>query len=54
MTIFHYVVLGCFVGFVLADHFGKRTAFPDVRYWRVMGVVSFLLYFTIATYAPFL
>lgn len=54
MTIYHYIVIGVFAGFVLADALGRRTAFPDVRFWRVMGVVSFVLYFTIATYAPFL
>lgn len=54
MSVFHYTVIGCFICFALADHFGKRTAFPRVGYWRVMGVVSFILYFVIATYAPYM
>src|SRR5690348_7515231 len=54
MTTFLYVVLGCFIFFAAADHVGKRTAFADVRYWRIMGIASFILYFAIATYAPFM
>lgn len=54
MNIYQYIVLGLFVSFALVDHFGRRHAFPEVRFWRVMGVVSFLLYYVIATYAPFL
>lgn len=54
MTSYHYIVLACFILFVLADYFGKRTRFPNVKFWRVMGIVSFVLYFAIATYAPFL
>ena len=54
MNIFQYIVLGLFAAFVVIDHFGRRNAFPDVRFWRAMGVASFLLYYVIATYAPFL
>jgi sterol desaturase/sphingolipid hydroxylase (fatty acid hydroxylase superfamily) len=54
MNIYLYIVLGLFAVFAIADHIGKRTAFPDVRFWRVMGAISFVLYFAIATYAPFL
>lgn len=54
MNIYHYIVIGLFAVFAGADYFGKRTRFPDVRYWRVMGAVSFILYFAIATYAPFM
>ncbi len=54
MNIYHYIVIGLFLAFAAADTIGRRTAFPNVRYWRVMGVISFVLYFTIATYAPFL
>jgi sterol desaturase/sphingolipid hydroxylase (fatty acid hydroxylase superfamily) len=54
MNIYHYIVIGLFLAFAVADTIGRRTAFPNVRYWRVMGVISFVLYFTIATYAPFL
>ncbi len=54
MTIYHYIVLALFALFALIDHIGRSRDLPDVRFWRVMGVVSFLLYFTIATFAPFL
>ena len=54
MNIYHYIVIGLFLAFAVADTIGRRTAFPNVRYWRAMGVISFVLYFTIATYAPFL
>lgn len=54
MTIYHYIVLGMFVTFAIADHIGRRTRFPEITFWRVMGVISFVLYFTIATFAPFL
>lgn len=54
MTIYHYIIIGFFVAFALADHFGRRHDFPAVGYWRVMGIVSFILYFAIATFAPFL
>ncbi|HST37082.1 MAG TPA: sterol desaturase family protein, partial [Allosphingosinicella sp.] len=39
---------------VLADQVGRRTAFPDIRFWRLMGITSFVLYYAIATFAPFL
>ena len=54
MTLYHYVALGLFAAFALADTLGRRTGFPHIAYWRVMGAVSFLLYFAIATWAPFL
>ena len=54
MTVYHYIILGCFIAFALADHVGKRTSFPSIRYWRIMGICSFILYFGIATYAPYL
>ena len=54
VNIYHYIVIAIFLAFAAADAVGRRTAFPSVRYWRVMGVISFILYFAIATYAPFL
>ena len=52
LTNYHFVVIGLFAAFALADWLGRRSEFPDVRYWRTMGVVSAILYFTIATFAP--
>lgn len=54
MGIYHYIILGLFCAFAIADTIGRRTNFPSIPYWRVMGVISFVLYFAIATYAPFL
>ncbi|RYG34802.1 MAG: sterol desaturase family protein [Burkholderiales bacterium] len=54
MTIYHYIVIGLFLAFAAADHIGRHRDFPRVRFWRIMGIISFVLYFTIATYAPFL
>jgi sterol desaturase/sphingolipid hydroxylase (fatty acid hydroxylase superfamily) len=54
MDLFTYIILGCFIAFVIADHLGKRTAFPNIRYWRTMGAISFVLYFAIAIYAPYM
>lgn len=54
MTTYHFIVIAIFVAFAVADHLGRRTRFPDVRFWRTMGAISFVLYFAIATWAPYL
>jgi sterol desaturase/sphingolipid hydroxylase (fatty acid hydroxylase superfamily) len=54
MTVYHYIVIGLFLAFAAADWLGHRNRFPDIAFWRVMGVASTILYFTIATFAPFL
>ncbi len=54
MNIYHYIVIALFLAFAFADHFGSRHDFPNVRFWRVVGVASFVLYYAIATLAPFL
>ena len=54
MTIYHYIVIGIFVLFAVADHLGRSRTFPDVRFWRTMGVLSTILYFAIATFSPYL
>lgn len=54
MTAYHFIVIAIFVAFAVADHLGRRTRFPDVRFWRTMGAISFVLYFAIATWAPYL
>jgi len=53
MTVYHYIALGFFIAFALADYVGSTRNFPDVRFWRAMGIVSTILYFAIATYAPY-
>lgn len=54
MPFFLSVVLAMFVTFAVADHVARRCRFPVIRYWRAMGIISAILYFTIATYAPLL
>jgi sterol desaturase/sphingolipid hydroxylase (fatty acid hydroxylase superfamily) len=54
MTVFHYIVIAFFLVFAAIEMIARRRAFPDVRFWRLMGVLSFILYFAIATFAPFL
>lgn len=54
MNLYHYVALGLFLAFAAADTIVRARAFPSVRLWRAMGVVSAILYFTIATLAPYL
>jgi sterol desaturase/sphingolipid hydroxylase (fatty acid hydroxylase superfamily) len=54
MTIYHYIVLALFGVLTVADTLGRRTVFPSVPFWRTMGIVSSVLYFVIATMAPFL
>ena len=54
--IFHYIALGLFLGFaaleVVLAAGGRR--FPEVTRWKLKGTAFFLLYFAVATYAPFL
>lgn len=54
MSLYHFVALGLFAAFALADFVVGARTFPDIRLWRTLGIVSTVLYFAIATYAPFL
>lgn len=54
MTLYHYVVIAMFAAFALLDHLGHGHQLENVRYWPLLGLASTLLYFAIATYAPFL
>jgi hypothetical protein len=54
MTVYHYIALGFFIAFALADCVGSTRNFPDIRFWRAMGIVSTILYFAIALSALFL
>lgn len=53
MTTYHYIIFGLFGAFALADLMLRSRHFPEVRQWRAMGAASLLLYFCIATWAPF-
>lgn len=54
--LFHFVSLALFAGFatleVLLAAGGRR--FPEIARWRIKGAAFALLYFAVATYAPFL
>ncbi len=54
LGLYHYIALGLFAAFAVADLAIKARRFPSVRFWRVKGIVSTLLYFAAATYAPLL
>jgi sterol desaturase/sphingolipid hydroxylase (fatty acid hydroxylase superfamily) len=54
MNVYHYIVAALFFVFVVAESFAKHRQFTDLRYWRAIGLVSVILYFTIATFAPLL
>lgn len=54
--IFHYIALAMFIGFAALEIIlaagGRR--FPQITRWKIKGAAFFLLYFAVATYAPFL
>jgi len=54
LGLYHYIALGLFAAFALADLAASARRFPSVRFWRIKGIVSTLLYFAAATYAPLL
>lgn len=54
MNIFHYIAIGLFAIFAIADYLFRARRFPSVRAWKMLGVASMLLYFAIATFSPFL
>jgi sterol desaturase/sphingolipid hydroxylase (fatty acid hydroxylase superfamily) len=54
MNIYHYIIIGLFVAFALVDLVHRARKFPEMRYWRLFGVLAMIAYFTMATYAPFL
>lgn len=54
MTIYHYIAFGLFATFAIADFLLQARHFPNVRLWRIMGLLSMALYFAIATWSPFL
>lgn len=54
MGLYHYIAFGLFATFAAADFVLRARKFPNVQLWKVMGILSTLLYFAIATYSPFL
>ncbi|HYD12406.1 MAG TPA: sterol desaturase family protein [Allosphingosinicella sp.] len=54
LGLYHYIALGLFAAFAAADLAFSARRYPDVRHWRIKGIVSTLVYFAAATYAPLL
>jgi uncharacterized membrane protein len=54
MNTFLYITIGLFAAFALVDTVYRARAFPNMRYWRMIGILAMIAYFSVATYAPFL
>ncbi len=54
LGLYHLIVLGLFGAFAVAELAGRGRAFPDMKLWRLRGVLFFILYFAIATWSPLL
>ena len=52
--LYHYIALGLFAGFAIADVAAGARVLPAVPRWRLKGAAFFLLYFAVATFAPLL
>jgi sterol desaturase/sphingolipid hydroxylase (fatty acid hydroxylase superfamily) len=50
--LYHYIALGMFLALAAADLAIGARGYSEVRNWRIKGIVSTLLYFAAATYAP--
>jgi sterol desaturase/sphingolipid hydroxylase (fatty acid hydroxylase superfamily) len=47
------IFIGLFVGLCILDTFYHPRPFPQVRYWRVKGVVFFVIGFLLNFYSPY-
>ncbi|HYC97798.1 sterol desaturase family protein [Brevundimonas sp.] len=47
-------ILAMFVGFILLDTFWRPRRYPSSPWWRLRGVGAFMVYMTIALFAPLL
>lgn len=54
MGTYHYIILGMFGVFAIADTVVRARTFPAVRGWHVLGIFSLVTYLALTTYAPFL
>ena len=52
MSVYHYIALALFAGFMIAEGLFRARRQPSIRLWKTMGLVSALLYFAIGTFAP--
>lgn len=49
-----WTFIGMFVGFCVLDTILKAYAYPKIRGWQGLGILSFVLYFLITGYGPIL
>lgn len=52
LGLYHYAVLGLFGAFALAELVAAGRNYPEMRLWRLRGILFLLLYLALATYAP--
>lgn len=52
LGLYHYLAFALFGVFAATDLLVRSRSFPEVRLWRLKGVVFTLLYFAAATFAP--
>ena len=53
-NVYNYLLAGGYGLFVLFDAFAPARRFPAMRWWRLRGVVSAVLYIALASYSPYL
>lgn len=53
-SVYNLLLMGVFALFVLIDYLAPARQFPESRWWRLRGIASALVYFALATYAPFM
>jgi sterol desaturase/sphingolipid hydroxylase (fatty acid hydroxylase superfamily) len=52
--IYNSLFIGAFVLLCILDAFHKPRSFPEIRFWKTKGVLSFILAFYLTIYSPFL
>ncbi|MEO1169063.1 MAG: sterol desaturase family protein [Pseudomonadota bacterium] len=53
-NIVNYIIAGGFLAFIAFAALAPARHFPHVRFWKLRGAISAILYIAIASYAPFL
>jgi sterol desaturase/sphingolipid hydroxylase (fatty acid hydroxylase superfamily) len=54
MSSYHYIIIGMFALFALAEAVLLGRNFPRVRHWHAIGLAAFVINLALTTYAPFL
>ncbi|MEM8695568.1 MAG: sterol desaturase family protein [Pseudomonadota bacterium] len=53
-NLINYIIAGGFLAFLAIEALAPARRFPNVRFWKIRGVISAVFYIAIASYAPFL